>query len=283
MHLTNSVQTARGDMNGTIFDHLSAAHSLLVKLLEQSDAAVPRELKDFVIEYYIYTATVSMISINARFSRELFLNIDLEQRAHQMSRSQYVGNLCGCWLELLLLIPCIFDLGRQWRLEDAQTITPTADDLAMFASLQAQILRWSPYLSVGPEVHLAGLIFQKAMLIYLYTATEGFGHTPDGMYQGLIDTAVTEAMVYLDELSPTVRINSGLCWPISVVGSCLSLPEQQDRLRRRQNVMVDTFGLGNMQRTLLLLEAMWQLPASEAGPWNICQTMQQNHIWISFA
>lgn len=270
-------------MNGTVFDHLSAAQSLLVKLLEKSDAVVPKELKDFVIEYYIYTATVSMISIDARYSRQLFLNIDLEQRAHQLVSSQYLGNLCGCWLELLLLIPVIFDLGRQWRLEDAQTIRPTADDLAMFASLQAQILRWSPYLSVPPEVHLAGLIFQQAMLLYLYTALEGFGHTPDGMYQGLFDTATTEAMVYLDELSPTARINSGLCWPIAVVGSCLLLPEQQGRLRRRLNTMVDTFGLGNMQRTLLLLEAMWQKPASESGPWNICQTMQQNHIWISFA
>ncbi|THC91765.1 hypothetical protein EYZ11_008772 [Aspergillus tanneri] len=49
-------ETAKGDMNGTIFDHLSAANTLLTRLLSLSDAAVPKELKDFVIEYYTYTA-----------------------------------------------------------------------------------------------------------------------------------------------------------------------------------------------------------------------------------
>ncbi|KAJ5351255.1 hypothetical protein N7452_000229 [Penicillium brevicompactum] len=276
-------ETAKGDMNGTIFDHLSAANSLLVKLLAQSDSAVPRDLKDFVIEYYTYTATVSMISIDARFSGQLFLNLDLEERSRELLRTQYVGNLCGCWLELLLLIPCIFDLGRQWILDGTQAVVPTADDLAMFASIQAQVLRWSPYLNVPRDVYLAGLIFQQAILIYLYTSLGGFRYTTDGMYRGLVDNAVTEAMSYLNDLSPNARINSGLCWPIALVGSCLLNIDQQERLRRRLNAMTEKFGLGNMHRTLLLLEAMWKLPPSEAGPWNICRAMQQNQIWISFA
>ncbi|CAG8943091.1 unnamed protein product [Penicillium salamii] len=276
-------ETAKGDMNGTIFDHLSAANSLLVKLLAQSDTAVPRDLKDFVIEYYTYTATVSMISIDARFSGQLFLNLDLEERSRELLRTQYVGNLCGCWLELLLLIPCIFDLGRQWIMDDTQAVVPTADDLAMFASIQAQVLRWSPYPNVPTDVHLAGLIFQQAILIYLYTSLGGFRYTADGMFRGLVDNAVTEAMSYLNDLSPSARINSGLCWPIALVGSCLVNVDQQERLRRRLNAMIEKFGLGNMHRTLLLLEAMWQLPISDAGPWNICRAMQQNQIWISFA
>ncbi|KAJ5594638.1 uncharacterized protein N7459_000846 [Penicillium hispanicum] len=276
-------ETAKGDTTGTIFDHLSAANSLLLKLLAQSDTAVPRGLKHFVTEYYAYTATVSMISIDARLSGQLFLNFDLEQRARELLGNRYVGNLCGCWLELLLLIPCIFDLGRQWMMEDTQATLPTADDIAMFASIQAQILRWMPYSFVSPEVYLAGLIFQQAVLIYLYTSLGGYEYCADGMYKVLIETAIAEAMSYLDELSPDARINSGLCWPIAVVGSCLTALEQQERLRTRLLAMTSHFGLGNMQRTLLLLEAMWQLPSSDAGPWNICRTMQQNQIWISFA
>ena len=270
-------------MTGTIFDHLSAANSLLVKLLSQSDTAVPRELKNFIIEYYVYTATVSMISVDARLSGQLFLNFDLEQRARDLLGAQYVGNLCGCWLELLLLIPCIFDLGRQWMMQDAQPVVPTADDMGMFASIQAQILRWSPYPFVEPEVYYAGLVFKNALLIYLYTSLGGFQYTPDGMYRGLVDSAVTVAVSFLQELSPSARINSGLCWPIAVIGSCLLVTEQQDQIRTRLNAMASHFGLGNMQRTLLLLEAMWQLPEAETGPWNICRTMQQKQIWISFA
>ncbi|KAJ6115309.1 hypothetical protein N7486_001087 [Penicillium sp. IBT 16267x] len=275
-------ETAKGDMTGTIFDHLTAANSLLVKLLGQSEAAVPRELKDFVIEYYVYTASVSMISVDARLSRQLFLNFDLEQRARELLTLQYVGNLCGCWLELLLLIPVIFDLGRQLMMEE-QVSMPTADDMAMFASIQAQILRWAPFPFVEPEVFMAGLIFQQAMLIYLYTSLGGYKYTPGGIYRGLIQTAVTEAMSYLVQLSPRARINSGMCWPIAVVGSCLETPEQKECLGTRLTVMSNHFGLGNMHRTHQLLEAMWDLPPSEAGPWNICRSMQQKQIWISFA
>ncbi|KAF5863499.1 hypothetical protein ETB97_010000 [Aspergillus alliaceus] len=276
-------ETAKGDMNGTIFDHLSAANSLLTRLLSLSDSAVPKDLKDFVIEYYAYTAAVSMISIDARVSHQLLLNFDLEQKARQLLESEYVGNLCGCWLELLLMIPCIFDLGRQWMMVDGQSAMPTADDIAMFGSLQAQIMQWNPFTFVTPEVFLAGRVFQQAMLLYLYTSLGSFSRAENGMHQGLINTAITEAMSYLDQLSATARINSGLCWPIAVVGSCLFDVDQQEQLRQRLAVMVNTFGLGNMQRTLLLLEHMWRMPLEEAGPWNICRAMQQHQIWISFA
>lgn len=270
-------------MNGTIFDHLSAANTLLIHLLSQSDSAVPKDLKDFVIEYYTYTASVSMISIDARVSPQLLLNFDLEQRARQLLQTQYVGNLCGCWMELLLLIPSIFDLGRQWMMNDGPPTISSADDIAMFSLLQAQIMQWAPYSFVIPEVNLASRIFQQAMLLYLYTSLGYFPRGENGMYQAMIDTAITEAMSYLNQLSATARINSGLCWPIAVVGSCLTNAEHQDGLRNRLNIMVNTFGLGNMQRTLLLLENMWQMPVSETGPWNICRAMQDFQIWISFA
>ncbi|PLB50649.1 hypothetical protein P170DRAFT_353454 [Aspergillus steynii IBT 23096] len=276
-------ETAKGDINGTIFDHLSAANTLLTRLLSLSDTTVPKELKDFVIEYYTYTAAVSMISIDARVSPQLLLNFELENRARQLLDSQYIGNLCGCWLELLLLIPCIFDLGRQWMMHNAQPTMPSADEIAMYGSLQTQILQWSPFPSVTPEVFLAGRIFQQAMLLYLYTALGSFSRTENGMHQGLINTAIVEGMAYLNQLSATVRINSGLCWPIAVIGSCLCQTEHQDQLRNRLTTMVNTFGIGNMHRTLLLLEHMWEMPLEEAGPWNICRAMQKYQIWISFA
>lgn len=276
-------QTARGDINGTIFDHLTAANSLLQRLMSKPGTVVPQELEDFVIEYYIYTASVSMIAVDARASPQLFLPFELEQHARQLLSRQYVGNLCGCWLELLLLIPSIFDWGRQWVANDSPHVEPIADDIAVFGSLQAQILRWSPYAWVIPEVSLSGRIFQQAMLLYLYTAAGSLQRLENGMYQVMVDAAASEAMSYLSQLSPSARINSGLCWPIAVVGSCLSNPQQQDQLRCRLNAMVNTFGLGNMQRTLLLLEHMWQMPPGESGPWSIPQAMQERQVRFSFA
>jgi hypothetical protein len=272
-------------VDGTIFDHLSAANSLLLRLVSQPDLVVSRDLKDFVIEYHTYTASVSLVSIDVRINPQALLNFELEQHARQLLNRKYVGNLCGCWLELLLLIPCIFDWSRPWVISGGgeQPAMPTADDFAMFASLQGQILRWSPFSWVTPEVSLAGRIFQQAMLLYLYTASSCFQRLENGMYQVMVDSATAQAMSYLNQLPATVRINSGLCWPIAVVGSCLSDPLQQDRLRHRLEAMAEAFGLGNMRRTLILLEHMWQMPLGKSGPWTICQAMQEHHIWISFA
>ncbi len=270
-------------MNGTVFDHLSAAKSLLIQLLFRSNTTIPKDLDDFIIDYYTYTATVSMISIDARVSSQRLLDSDMEQRARHLIGCQYVGNLSGCWLELLLMIPRIFDLGQRWMMQDDPPGVPTADDIVVFGSLQAEIMRWTPYSFVSQETYLSGLIFQQAMLLYLLTALGMFSDNTDSAGSALMNCAIVEAMDLLRRVPPTSRINSGLCWPIAVVGSCLSDPELQDELRQRLTAMRNTFGLGNMHRTLLLLEHMWQLRLHEAGPWNICRAMQQKQIWISFA
>lgn len=270
-------------MNGTVFDHLSAAHSLLIQLLLRSNTTIPKDLDDFIIDYYTYTATVSMISIDARVSSQRLLDSDMEQRAHRLINCQYVGNLSGCWLELLLVIPRIFDLGRRWMIQDDQPGAPTTDNIVVFGSLQAEIMRWTPYTFVSQETRLAGLIFQQAMLLYLVTSLGMFSDSAAGAGSALMNCAIAEAMALLRRVSATSRINSGLCWPIAVVGSCLSDPGLQEELRQRLTTMGNAFGLGNMHRTLLLLEHMWQLPLHDAGPWNICRAMQQKQIWISFA
>lgn len=270
-------------MNGIVFNHLSAAHSLLLQLLQSNAAAVPKDLHGFIIEYYTYTATVSMISIDARAGYQRLLDSDMEQRVGQLIASKYVGSLSGCWLELLLMIPRIFDLGRRWMVQDEQPAIPTADDIVVFGSLQAEIVRWTPYDFVSPDVHLAGLVFQQAMLLYLITALGMFADDLNSAGHGLVDSAIGEAVSLLRQISATSCINSGLCWPIAVVGSCIANTEQQDELRQRLTTMGNTFGLGNMHRTQLLLEYMWQLPLHEAGPWNISRAMQQTQIWISFA
>lgn len=270
-------------MNGTVFDHLSAAHSLLIQLLLRSNTTIPQDLDDFIIDYYTYTATVSMISIDARVSSQRLLDTDMEQRANRLISRQYVGNLSGCWLELLLVIPRIFDLGRRLMMRDDQPGTPAADDIVMFGSLQAEIMRWTPYRFASEETQLAGLIFQQAMLLYLVTSLGMFSEDATSAGSALMNCAIAEAMTLLRRVSATSRINSGLCWPIAVVGSCLSDAGLQEELRQRLTTMGNTFGLGNMHRTLILLEHMWELPLHEAGPWNICRAMQQKQIWISFA
>lgn len=129
-------------MHGIIFDHINAAGPLLAGLVTRSDL-IRNDLKDFIVEYYVYTATISMISIDPTFSSLPFLSPDLEHQAKQLVEAGYLGQMCGCWLELLLLIPRIFEFGQRSRALGADSF-PTPDDFMAFSSLQAQSWRSRP-------------------------------------------------------------------------------------------------------------------------------------------
>ena len=75
---------------------------------------LPDELRAFVTEYYVYTAIISMISMEPSATAEMFLAPELEYEAQLLIENGYVGQLCGSWLSLLLLIPHISEFVL-WR------------------------------------------------------------------------------------------------------------------------------------------------------------------------
>ncbi|KAE8142993.1 fungal-specific transcription factor domain-containing protein [Aspergillus pseudotamarii] len=272
-------ETARGDTNGTVFDHLLAARSLVPRVLTRRDIAIPNELRNFLLEYYVYTATTSLISIDAQFTPQFLLCAELLQEGQALATSGYLGSLCGCWLGLLLFVPRIFDLRRTWLGRGRNNVV--ADQVTTYATIHSEITQWEPHQSARYEVALAGHIYQQATLLYLYTILDTAGHDAQGIHATTIQGAVTKAMLYLDQLPPTRQINTSLCWPIAVVGSCVTCRQQQDKIRIRLNTMSDTIGLGNIVRTRDILEHMWS--GAETGPWELSKAMQTAEIWISFA
>lgn len=256
-----------------------AANSLLIEQLA-NNKILSKTLRDFLIEYYVYTATLSIVSIDARISEQFFLGQEVEVTAQELVKTGYVGSLCGCWLDLILQIRSIFQLGR--RIMTSGT-TMTADDFVLFSQLQAHISQWTPSPLVCREVQLAGSVFQQAMLLYLYTSLNVLSHDDDGPFASSIRAGVVDGLFYLSQLPLEAQINTSLCWPIAVIGSCITDTEQQNILRQRLKVMFKVIGLGNIRQTLVLLDHMWKLSMSDAGPWNICQVMRENQIWISFA
>ncbi|KAK6225699.1 hypothetical protein QIS74_01746 [Colletotrichum tabaci] len=336
------VETAKGDVNGTILDHLMAAQSLILPFLSASNTFLHKTLKDFLTEYYLYTATVSMISIDVRLSDQLFLSNDLLLLATELVASSYIGSLCGCWLDLILLIPSVFDLGRRMMGHDegspvaGRRRQPSADDFILFAQLLSQIQNWQPNPTVSENVALAGYIYQKALLLYLHTALhplsrdESNGHNinhnntdnssnsnnnnnnnnninnsinnsnnnnsnsntinnnNNSLHSAAVQAAVSGALSHLAQLDPSVRINTSLCWPITIIGSCVTDRGQQAFLHERLGHMFATIGLGNIRQTSVLLQHVWDhneaVPADVgAGPWNVCRVMNEKQIWISFA
>ncbi|OAA64735.1 C6 transcription factor [Niveomyces insectorum RCEF 264] len=290
------VETAKGDRNGTVFDHLMAAQWLLQAFLAQK-SIVPKGLRDFLIEYYVYTSTLSMVSIDCRVSPQCLLGDDLAAHGRALAQAGYLGSLCGCWLELLLVIPAIFNIGRRFLSAEAEADPlaqpATADDFALFAQVHHQIQSWAPDASVRPDVALAGRLFQQAMVVYLYTALNSLTTTTTATtnttnnnegsphHTLVVQTAVAEALSYLAQIPPAARINTSLCWPIAVVGSCAVREEQRSFIRTRLDVMFKAIGLGNISQTAMLLDRVWESPPP--GPWNICRVMQEHQIWISFA
>jgi hypothetical protein len=277
-------ESAKGDLNGVIFDHINVVGPLLSGLVNRTDM-LRDDLRNFIVEYYVYTAVISMISVDPTFGTTPFLNPDMELQARKLAESGYIGHLCGCWLQLLVLIPRIFEFGQRARGGgDCATVTfPTADDFMTFSALQAQILAFEPssFAFPGTDVSLAGNIYKQALHVYLLTTLDG-AQSHDSKVYAAIDECLQEAFRSLEQLFPEVRINTSLCWALVVLGSCVEDQVRRDELRSRIRTMFRVIGLGNIRATGVLLEEIWQLPRNERSPWTICRIMQDRQMWISF-
>ncbi|KAF4345914.1 C6 transcription factor [Fusarium beomiforme] len=194
-------EVAKGDIHGTIFDHLTASKSLVSTLLTGTQNMVYDDLPDFLIEYYMHIAATSMISIDPQYNSQSLLSPDIEVRARNLVARKYVGQLCGCWLEILILISQIFHLGQVMSSPtvDGET-SPTPDNIVNFAFLQSQVMGFFPDPSVTPYTRLAGLVWKQAALLYLWTVLGKPHQQPEGSFQrALVESAVTEAVALLDQ------------------------------------------------------------------------------------
>ncbi|KAK7749300.1 hypothetical protein SLS62_008269 [Diatrype stigma] len=288
-------ETAKGDINGVIFNHLKATGPLLTELVVNPKFALRDDLKAFILEYYIYTASMSMISVDPTLYESPFIGPELEYQAQQLANSGYTGPLCGCWLALLLLIPPIFELGRRSMTIGIKPPFPSADDFVNFSLLQSQILAFVPPAPPDSDAALCGYVHQHALHLYLLTCQAGQHHhqhhlqgsasasAAAGLHRSYVNSSVDQAFYYLCQISPTSRVNTSIGWALAVIGCCTDNEAQQGELRRRLEIMFYTLGLGNIRATIELLDHMWTLPLAQRSPWTICKVMQERQIWISFA
>ncbi|RSM06600.1 hypothetical protein CDV31_009029 [Fusarium ambrosium] len=276
------IETTKGDEKGTTFDYIRCA-GFLVTAITSRPGTVQDDLKDFIIEYYIYIATTSAISMSPSSTSALMMSSELESEARRLIDSGYVGQLCGCWLHLLLIIVHIRKLGEQSRDEDCNSGFLAADDFLTFALLHAQIQSFepsSPFLS--DDTVLCGYLFKEATYLYLLTCPSQPQRLGGPMRQ-TIKSSLDRAFENLRQVPASARINTSLCWPLVVIGSCVTDESLRDELRGRLQIMFLVLGFGNIRSSSLVLEYMWALPESEQGPWTLWQVMRDNDIWISVA
>ncbi|KAF5687346.1 C6 transcription factor [Fusarium denticulatum] len=202
-------EVAKGDIHGTIFDHLTASKSLVSTLITGTQNMVYDDLPDFLIEYYMHIAATSMISIDPQYNSQSLLSPDIEVRARNLVARKYVGQLCGCWLEILILISQIFHLGQVMSSPTVDgEISPSPDNIVNFAFLQSQVMGFFPDPSVTPYTRLAGLVWKQAALLYLWTVLGKPHQQPEGSFQrALVESAVAEAVALLDQF-PASHVRS---------------------------------------------------------------------------
>lgn len=233
----------------------------------------------------MHIAASNTLSVDPRQATTSPLASTIELLATNLAHRNYVGQLCGCWLEILVLIPQIRRLGLGFTAPGVEGHGwSSPDDMITFGFLQSQIMSFSPNESVSTDTKMAGLVWKQAALLYLWT-TLGLPLTMEEgtMVKGLIDAAVSDGISSLNCLPATVRVNTSLCWPLAVLGCCTADTAIQEILRSRLNTMQEIIGLGNMKQTLLLLEHVWRQPFEETSPWLLWRTMKEHQIWISFA
>lgn len=161
---------------------------------------------------------------------------------------------------------------------------PSPDDIVTFSEIYHDIVSFEPNATVNSETCHAGYIFQQALLVYLLTAMCPMSDTTTGSKHGdKIKSAVQAAIEHLGQIRPMSRINTSLCWPLAIIGSCTADHDIQSIIRLRLQSMIQTIALGNMEQTLILLEHIWVLPLEDRSPWTICTAMQEHELWISFA
>jgi hypothetical protein len=277
-------ETARGDVDGAVFDHLTAVNPLALRVISSQLSPVPSSLRDFMVEYHVYTATLSMISMDVRFGETTFLNSALVARAKQLVSEGYTGHLCGCWLSLLLLIPRVYDVGRHVYgiIPHRADAFPSADDMVDFVMLQSEIATFHPPVYATPDIASAAMFYRQALYIYVWTLLAPLEATSQGSYRSLLQAASSEALQYLGNIPATSRVNTGLCWPLAVIGSVLNADDERSVVSRRLEDMASTISLGNIQATLDLLNYVWESDW-ECSPWMLGKAMQERGLWISFA
>ncbi|KAJ6031349.1 hypothetical protein N7540_002081 [Penicillium herquei] len=277
------IEATRGDTNGTCLDHILAAQFLIHDLLSRG-ISIPPSLRSFLLEWYIYVAASSSLRSSSRHTYKKLISKTVAEAGLELVKSGYIGNLSGCWLGLLLLIPRVVDFRREYIEYIASEGEPSIQLMVMFAELHAEIAQWTPKSAATPDVALVGNIHQQAVLVFLLSAVaNGKNIFLSGPLDMTLAKHVSQGLEFLAKLPFSARLNTNLCWPITVLGSCLDDPQQQDLIRNRLISSQSLLGFRNISWTAAILEHLWGLSEDEKGPWKIPYVMDENQLWITFA
>ena len=284
------LETVRGDVEGTVYRHISAARALLSSASnELPNDYFGSNIRGFILEYYTYSESLSRITLNMdcpSLEPDLVDPVLLEDN---LASYQGYGALCGCAYPLFLLVRRVADLVRRASFEREQLAGLTPTTRCALQKLHTQIDAWTPEQNALPEFAACGRIYQQATRICVLIsladhastiASAGKQHTCQGFESAEFDVFICR----LNDLPADSPISQTLCWPLAVVGCCTTESEHRKVIKQRLVEMYRIFGIGNYLPTARWLEEVWQSqPPATGQTSNIDKLFRSRKLNNSFA
>lgn len=271
------MQAVQGTCNENVFRHLKGARSLLLEWIETPEARRESTLRAFLVEIYLYTATLT----STPFGKEI-QNLIL-QDSHLLFPLLTTGNgtgaLLGCAHGLFELIPQIY--ARSKVSSNATTMmveyySPTYLD---FQLLLTRIVEWLPPENTLSAFAACGKIYQQALLVFLYTSV-GTCYIDLWSLQSLKDQCLDTVQSLLESLPIHAPISGTLTWPLAMVGSCARTPEHRDMIRRRLNSLYEQLNISCFAQLLYVLEILWESGVENSDIFHLEQLMRELDILV---
>ncbi|KAL7791928.1 fungal-specific transcription factor domain-containing protein [Trichoderma ceciliae] len=272
-------EMARLDKCGQAHNHSTAAKAILTNLLTFPFDDICKDLPDFLVEYYMYTASFACLSANAARAESVpFMSQTLRDMADDMYVEQYQGKLCGSWLEMLITIQDIFELGMAMRRETADPSSGySPNHFVDFGTIQARLFSFKPTGLRGSVSTEAAILFRNAAMLYLWTLLES-PHVPkpQGSYSKVMRGALYDAVRALKAIPDDSSVNKALCWPMLIVGCCTADEGIKLLISVRLHYTARLYNVGNPLETHSLLQHIWKLPSQERSPWMVWKYIQDS-------
>lgn len=233
----------------------------------------------FLSELHVYLSAVSQITLNATSSIRVIDSLASATATQNLGRTEGSGVLLGCASDLFQMIPRITASFRDKLIPTLSNggYMSEAEHLAASKYLEYSIIMWSPPSVSSPEFIACGLLYQQALLIFLYASRYG-RDTENPDFRSLTQECLEQFIEMLDELkfdsNPSATT---LIWPLTIAGSCALQPTHRKRIL---DVLKEAFVTTSMQPSLLIsrvLKLLWA--SSEAyGPIGLEDIMFEHDI-----
>jgi hypothetical protein len=277
-------KVAQGNTQGAVFHHLRASRALFLELkCSRREPSSP--LVDLLAEQYCFLAICSNITLDSDSTGR---SIPIDPHFFPLERLNYTSNIYGSMFgiahRLYELIPTI-SLSAQ----HAASKPESSHSTSTLKRFEQKIVDWdfNRYLPLnaytdqsditGAHRHIAALIYQKALLIFLYISFHG-RQPPTGALLDRIEPCLTEFCRLITSLPTDSPLMTTMMWPVIIAGSCMRDAAQRNQIRQ---LLDFPNSMSTVTRTLDLLNCIWEDQSHHSMIYGLCGielTMKRGNI-----